>query len=404
MALIFPISIPSGISIYNYVNVENVKYVNNGKSNIMLDIAKQKNTNKELKQDIVEYVHENNNEMFKNNIRKFFAFAWLIVFMALLIKRISTYLNIGKGEENEIVKDERIILLLEKCKGKLNIKKDIKMIRQESIPKPATIGIFNVKILVTDYFLGLDDIALSGILLHELSHYKRKDNVMNFIILILKSIYWFNPLFYFIFRSIRKDMEFATDEIAVGKMNLEELKVYCNMMIIFSAANTLEAEEILGLAANSKSISKRINMISLKEHFEEKTKIIFTVTFVIMLVLCLLFYPTSYGMNKIPRLYLKLEDGSKVEINRVENNDISGINEIKLTENQELKLMVKNKKPNDYIFYNVMNFNTLKADEEITNVPFGKLSYFKSGEYVYHFILVYGDNESADYAIKIIVE
>ena len=77
-----------------------------------------------------------------------------------------------------------------------------------------------MKILVTDQFLELDDVSMQNIFMHELSHYKKKDNIVNFILIILKALYWINPIVYIMFKDIRNNMEYATDEMAIDKMNI----------------------------------------------------------------------------------------------------------------------------------------------------------------------------------------
>ena len=47
------------------------------------------------------------------------------------------------------------------------------------------IGIFNPKILVTNEFLLQNDTTKKYIIMHELSHYKRKDLIFNYVILLI---------------------------------------------------------------------------------------------------------------------------------------------------------------------------------------------------------------------------
>ena len=82
------------------------------------------------------------------------------------------------------------------------------------------------KILVPEGFTEKEDEIIENVFMHELSHYKRKDMITNFILIIITSLHWFNPFVYALFKKIRQEMELATDEIALSKMNQDEKKRY----------------------------------------------------------------------------------------------------------------------------------------------------------------------------------
>lgn len=404
LTLTFPISIPSRISIYNYIDISDVKYVSNEKSNNMIRTWRETDDETKIKVKAPTNVTKNNNHISKNYISIILAFSWFIIFVVKLTKSMFSYIALSRLAGNDEVTDERIVLILEKCKKRLKIRKNIKVIQQDVMKAPATIGVFNVKILMTNDLLRLNDMAILNIIMHELSHYKRKDNVVNFAILIFKALHWFNPLMKIAFRNIRDEMELATDEMAIGKMDLEEERSYCKIMVMIAGMNNLRNEQLLlGLSSNKKKIEKRIDMMSLKDKFKERSKIIVTITFIIVLLMCLVFYPTSYGMFKVPKLYLKLENGDKVELSRIEE-DNSNMNEVKLKSDSEIELVVKDGKPKGNIVYQEIDLDTMELNERIANVFSNKITYWKSGNYIYKFTLTYGNGKSMDYAIKIIVE
>ena len=52
--------------------------------------------------------------------------------------------------------------------------------------------------------LDLDDDEIEYILLHELSHYKRKDILVNYLMIFLQCIHWFNPFIWYLFKIIKE--------------------------------------------------------------------------------------------------------------------------------------------------------------------------------------------------------
>lgn len=400
--LLFPIAVPSRISIYNLIDISDVKEVKDTEVENMMSLWKNENNNAVISKDTLDNIITNNNKMLKVHFGKFVAFTWFTVFVILLIKRMYSYFSMHKKVGKIQVENKRVISILENCKKKLHIHKPIKLIKQDCTFMPSTIGIFNVKILVFDSFLEMDDVSITNVFMHELSHYKRKDNVVNFMILIIKSLHWFNPILNIMFKNIREEMELATDEIAISKMNGEERIAYCNSLIKFSTNSNIEFESILGLSKTAKTLSTRVKAISAKNDFDKKSKLIFSITILIMILMCLILYPTSYGMFETPKLYLQLENGEKIEITQVTEN--MAINEIKLTQNDKVKLMVKGAKSNDYVFYKRVSLDVTEPSEEIANLMDSKRTYFERGKAIYKFTLTYGNNKSADYAIKIEVE
>lgn len=406
VALIFPITLPSRVSIYNVIDIEDVKYTRSKNTNFIIEQLEKLEDVNNVEQNMINGTAEKWFEIEKDYTDLTVATIWFIVFLFKLIKKLLSHVAFSKIVGNESIKDERIILILERCKQKLNIKRNIKVIQQDIARTPATIGIFNVKILVTDMIFEFSDMEVSNIFMHELTHYKRKDNIVNFLMLILKSVYWFNPMMEIMFKNIRNDMELATDEIAIGKMDLEEQRVYCKLMVWISAMPsrpTLKKENLLGLANGTKAIEKRIEMISLKENFEKNAKIIAMATIFIILAICLVLYPTSYGRFITPKLYWKLENGEKIELTRIEENLDIAMNEVKLTPDSKVKLIVKEGKSEDYIFYNVMDLDTMEF-RQISNMCSKQISYFDNGEYIYKFTIPYGNKQTVNYAIKVIVE
>lgn len=324
---------------------------------------------------------------------------WITIFQ--IIKKIfsNLILNIGIGK-NEL-KNERINTILERCKKRLKIKRNIKIIKQNFVKTPATIGVFDVRILVTEGFLEMDAIAITDVIMHELAHYKRKDNVVNMLSAIIKSFHWFNPVINLVFAEMRDDMEIATDEIVVRTLNKKEKARYCRVMLeVIGLENNMVKEMLSSMASNPNIIVKRVDMIALKSRFEKYSKLITFVSITIILSMCLLFYPTSYGTNEVPELYLKLDDGAMIKTSKYDKD----CNTIKISKNSYVKLITKGGKTEDYVFYTKTDLNSNEVSEEYSNISQNKILFLDTGEYFYKFKLTYGNGKTVDYVIEIIVE
>ena len=107
--------------------------------------------------------------------------------------------------------------------------------------------------------------------MHELSHYKRKDPIFNYILLLITIIHWFNPFVWLFFKKIRQDIELATDEMVLDKLKNEEKKEY-GMTLINSLKIYQEEKytaKLLCVTDDSKNMERRIKMVKLSEKFKK---------------------------------------------------------------------------------------------------------------------------------------
>lgn len=162
-----------------------------------------------------------------------FVYIWLIGFLFLTFNIFIKTIKFGKliHMEKEIL-DTKKISLLNKCKKTLSINKNIKLLKTNLFSTPSLIGLVYPKILLPNELLWkFNDEKLELILLHELSHLKRKDLLMNWIILIYQLIYWFNPIVWIGFYKMKNDMELACDAFVLKHLEKEKHISYGRVII-----------------------------------------------------------------------------------------------------------------------------------------------------------------------------
>ena len=128
--------------------------------------------------------------------------------------------------QTSTVCSQRAAAILERAKAKMKVDKNITLLIQNRINAPALVGLIHPKILLTPDAAELNDQELEYILLHELAHYKRKDLYVNYVLLALQVVHWFNPVLWYCFKRIREDMEVATDEKVLSILTKPEHKAY----------------------------------------------------------------------------------------------------------------------------------------------------------------------------------
>lgn len=193
-------------------------------------------------------------------------YIWLLGTISFIVTFLSGIKKINRRIIRNIYKDERLENILRECKIQLNIKKKVKIVLQKYKRVPSIFGIFNPSILVTEQTLEEDNETIKYIFLHELSHYKRKDIIFNFVLLCILSIHWFNPIVWFLFKKIRQDIEIGADELASKGLNQTEKKEY-GMVLINLLRNRVEENytaSMLCMSDTGKNMERRIHMIKRK--------------------------------------------------------------------------------------------------------------------------------------------
>ena len=200
--------------------------------------------------------------------------------------------KISKNIRNNKCKDTRVNTILDNCKNEIGIQRNIEIILQEAKRIPSIIGLLKPKILITNEFLKNNDGTIRYIFMHELSHYKRNDLLLNYVLLIVTAIHWFNPFIWLFFKKIRQDIELATDELVISYLKKDEQKAYGLTLI-----NTLQilqeekyAARLLCVTDDSKNMERRIKMIKLSDRFNKNKILISIISLVIIIGILGIFF------------------------------------------------------------------------------------------------------------------
>lgn len=303
--LIVPYGPESKASIYNIFNTvktsnsyEEKVIKSNSKIKLSTEIINDSFKNSsETQSSIINSPKQSNNNINQyNNIKNTFLIIWILGILIFVCISIISYYNLFKIIKNRLYKyDKHSFNILEDCLELLNIKKNIKILVVKNINAPALSGFINPKILIPKNII--DDLSneeIRYIILHELCHYKRKDLQLNFIIHLLKIIYWFNPIIYFALDTMKEDLEIACDDMVISKLNKKETLHY-GYTIINVLRYVKNNKNILGttsMISNKKRLKERIKMISENKKFNIRKIIIG-----LILVLVLGFVTLSSKVN-----------------------------------------------------------------------------------------------------------
>lgn len=108
------------------------------------------------------------------------------------------------------IKDSAILKQFILTKSELGIRNHIAIKSCACIKTPMGIGLFHPVVLLPQIDFSQDELPL--ILKHELVHYKRRDLWYKVLIMIVSALHWFNPIVYFMVRSVLNLCEISCDE------------------------------------------------------------------------------------------------------------------------------------------------------------------------------------------------
>lgn len=248
---------------------------------------------------------QNQNQTKSKNIFLFLVLpiGWITGILANLAFIFLGEKNIKNNINGKKYIDNNLENLLEECKTKLEIKNNVEIVLQEFKKTPSIIGVFKPRILITSEFLRQDDKTKKYIIMHELTHYKRKDLLFNYALLSITVIHWFNPFVWIFFKKIRQDVELATDEMVLEKLQENEKKEYG--MTLIKSLQIFQEEpytaKILCVTDENKNMERRIKMVKLSNKFNKNKILIAIISLMVIIVGVILFFTQSnqYNSTKI---------------------------------------------------------------------------------------------------------
>ena len=281
--LIFPFNFESRLSIKNYLQTS---------------IKKENNI---LEEFILEEEYENFGEILgeskesiktsRKNSLTYLSIFWLCISIFLIIKDMYFYNKLLRKTKIINLSDKHI-KLLEMCKQRLDLNKNITLVFDENIQTPSLCGIFFPKILLAKELLELPDEEIECVLIHELIHYKKKHHLLYILFTLLKDVHWFNPIVHYAIKLIKNDIEVLVDEnvLLIGI----EKKKYCKMIVKIASIASCSKISVPTICNDKKEIERRIIYMKFERNY---TKI--ATVFLIISILGISLISVSLATDKV---------------------------------------------------------------------------------------------------------
>jgi len=150
----------------------------------------------------------------------------VIAFMRFLMYAISSYLFKRWALP---CRNRLYIQLYYQIRKENGLKVMPKLMTSTRITSPALVGLLRPVLYLPQQEYTIDELKL--IFKHELCHYKHKDLWYKLWLLIISTIYWFNPFLYFMRREADKDIEYICDSYVIKACTRRECSIYHRLLL-----------------------------------------------------------------------------------------------------------------------------------------------------------------------------
>ena len=116
---------------------------------------------------------------------------------------------------------------------------EVRLLASPSVQSPMLVGFFRPVIALPLEHLPNKDARL--ILTHELTHFRRGDLWMKFLVNLIQCIHWFNPIVYLLSRDFAYWQETSCDEQVVGSLDHAQRKEYGYLLINYAPTSRCAA-------------------------------------------------------------------------------------------------------------------------------------------------------------------
>ncbi|MBN2316716.1 MAG: DUF4097 family beta strand repeat protein [Sedimentisphaerales bacterium] len=188
---------------------------------------------------------------------------------------------------------------LDRCAQQLKLRRKPRVVTTASLRSPAVFGVVHpVLLMPAGYLRRLSRRDTEYMLLHELAHIKRGDLTAHSLCMLLRLIYWFNPLLWLVGRQLRHLRELCCDA-TVASLLRDKTSEYRQTLLEtarrFLATPVEPGLGLIGLFEDSNRLIARIQWLKKPVWRYRKMKSIAVITTILILLACVL--PMAQGQN-----------------------------------------------------------------------------------------------------------
>ncbi|MFC1461892.1 M56 family metallopeptidase, partial [Verrucomicrobiota bacterium] len=200
-------------------------------------------------------------------MRDILALVWLAVVGVLLARLgIQNYRFLWRVSRQRPVTDQSVLNLLEDCKDEMGVHVPMNVVETPRVNSPSLLGFIRPRLLLPVGMVNnFSSQQLRYVFLHELTHFKRGDIPINWLMSFLHIFHWFNPFVWIAFSRMRADREAACDGLVLSVVEETDAnKDYGEAIIslLEFSARSHWLPGVVGIVEDKNQMKRRITMIA----------------------------------------------------------------------------------------------------------------------------------------------
>jgi beta-lactamase regulating signal transducer with metallopeptidase domain len=166
---------------------------------------------------------------------------WLLGALAILVWNLTAHLRFLRWLRRWAapVSDGEAVAAFNRLGYQLGLDRRPRLMVCQGLKVPMLAGALRPAILLPQEGVSGEELGFS--LLHELTHYRRRDIWRKALAMWVNALYWFNPLMWYMVRLVERDTELACDEDSLRRLTPEDYAAYGQT--ILTAVARLQSRE-----------------------------------------------------------------------------------------------------------------------------------------------------------------
>jgi uncharacterized protein (TIGR03435 family) len=139
---------------------------------------------------------------------------WIVGSTALLIAWLARWRRVSRGVRGAAcLEDGREFVILRRLEQEHRVRRPVPLMLADSRMEPGVFGILRPRLVWPRAISEcLDDRQIEAVIAHELSHVRRRDNLVALVHMLVQALFWFHPLVWWIGARLVDERERACDE------------------------------------------------------------------------------------------------------------------------------------------------------------------------------------------------
>ncbi|MDP4285162.1 MAG: M56 family metallopeptidase [Bacteroidota bacterium] len=197
-----------------------------------------------------------------SGILPYLSVAYMFLLLFLMVKLLAAYRHVHYiAHKNLLNAPSSLNTFASQVAMQLGIPKRIKIWISNHIEIPATIGFIKPVILIP--FASLNHLTahqLEAIILHELSHIKRNDYLVNLVVSIIETVLFFNPFIVLFIKIIKRERENCCDDFVLQYRY--DPHSYASALLQLEQSRKKNLQLSLGAVSGKNQLLRRIKRIT----------------------------------------------------------------------------------------------------------------------------------------------